>query len=180
MVNFLACPLVEGVNTFPSFQMTFTRLNICAYLGGKMSPMTHLYFDPALYPPPPPGETLNLNQHEHWLNLKRDLMVASHKEGNPICSNSYTRDKTSRTFFCSCFWSVDTASSTSPQKYCSTSLVANFKNARKHGQSMPRRRHTRVGEEPCPFFFTVTWDTHCFYVVLSKCSGNPEHARHFK
>ena len=90
VVNFLACPLVEGVNTFPSFQMPFTRLNICAYLGGKMSPMTHLYFDPAMYPPPPPGETLNLNKYEPWLNLKRDLMVASHEEGSPICSNGYT------------------------------------------------------------------------------------------
>ena len=45
---------------------------------------------------------------------------------------------------------------------------------------MPRRRHTRVGEEPCSFRFTVTWDTHGFYVVLIKYSGNPEHARHFK
>ena len=60
LVNFLACPFVKGVDTFPSFQMTFTLLNICAYLEGKMPPVTHLYFDPALYPPPPPGATLDL------------------------------------------------------------------------------------------------------------------------
>ena len=86
VINFLACPLVKGVDTFPTFQMTFTLLNICAYLGGKMSPVTHLYFDPALYPPPPRRATLDLNKYEPWLNLKRDLIVAAHEEGNPIPS----------------------------------------------------------------------------------------------
>ena len=111
-----------------------------------MSSVTHLYFDPAMYPPPPPGATLDLNKYEPWLNLKRDLMVAAHKEGNPVCSNGYTQDKIMHTFLCSSFW-LDGTDSSSSQKYRSTLLVANFKNACKHGKSMPRRRHTRVGEE---------------------------------
>ena len=74
-----------------------------------MSPVTHSYFDPALYPPPSSEATHYLNKYQPWWNLKRDLMVAAHEEGNPICSNGYTRDKSMRTFLCSCFgWTTRT------------------------------------------------------------------------
>ena len=103
VLNFLVCPFSTGVDTFPSFEMTFTQLNICSYLGSNTSPATHLYFDPSLYPPPPQEASFTLNKYQPWLNLKRDLMVAAHVEGNPICSNGYTRDKTMRLPSAGCY-----------------------------------------------------------------------------
>ena len=62
------------------------RIDICDYLEAGKYPTERLYFSPATYPPPQNDEGMQCaernNKCEGWLNLKRDLQVASLDEGN--------------------------------------------------------------------------------------------------
>ena len=62
------------------------EINICDYLEAGKYPTERLYFSPATYPPPQNDEEMQCaernNKCEGWLNLKRDLQVASLEEGN--------------------------------------------------------------------------------------------------
>ena len=182
VIKFHVCPLSDHVMSIEHLRSpdAFTQLDICKYLNGKQAPVSHLYFDPVKYPPPPLDTSLDLKKCESWLFLKRDLMNSAHESGNPIYSNGYNNTcKSKRKFKCSCSRPRSTVDF-DPGLYRSTTLVANFKNSRKDGLSMARRRNVRESFGRCPFSFTVTWDAHGFYVLLKKCAGNPQHCHHFK
>ena len=62
------------------------NIDICDYLEAGKYPTERLYFSPATYPPPQNDEEMQCaernNKCEGWLNIKRDLQVASLDEGN--------------------------------------------------------------------------------------------------
>ena len=156
----------------------FSEIDLCRFLDGKQPVVSRLYFNPAAYPPPPENASCNLVDYVPWKSLKRDLMRAAHASGSPVCTsgrNSRT-DKTCR-FRCSCFRNqrapVDSSSC-----FRQTSLIANHKNKRPQGRSLPRRTNGRSTQGTCMFRFVVKWDQYGFYVNLWRCSGNPEHSYH--
>jgi hypothetical protein len=73
-----------------SYGSTFSKRDICNYLGGQMYPATRLAFCPNTYMPPSSNDEMTRNHSESsngWTDLQRDLSTAAHDAGNPILSN---------------------------------------------------------------------------------------------
>jgi hypothetical protein len=95
--------------TFP-IGNTFSRIDICNYLGGQIYPAARLAFCPSTYKPPISNDEINSKYAEScngWTDLRRDLSIAAHDADNPTVPNgsqqSIGRETNSRVFRCGTF-----------------------------------------------------------------------------
>jgi hypothetical protein len=73
-----------------SYGSTFSKIDICDYLGGQMNPAVRLVCCPNTYKPPSSNNEMTRNNSDScngWKDSQRDLSIAAHDAGNPIISN---------------------------------------------------------------------------------------------
>ena len=178
-IFFRLCPFYSrSGNPTPDLSPSrFSHHDICSFLDNTLL-MTHLYFDPFTYPPPPVDTTRSILEYAPFILLRCDLMRAAHTSGSPIRTNGRrSAEGHSCRFRCSCFRPQSTISH-DPANHRRTSLVADHANSRRDGKSLPRRRSVRSRDGTCKFGFSVKWDAHGFYITLKYSCGNSEHTQH--
>jgi hypothetical protein len=86
------------------------KINICDYIGGQVFGAKRLYFSPMKYPPPTAKvEMLSVNAQlcMGWTKLCQELMVAAHKNGNPVVCNGSQKSKSdNRGFRCGMLYRI--------------------------------------------------------------------------
>ena len=149
------------------------EVDICTYLAANKYPTEILYFSPSKYPPP--HQEADMLSEEGgplsgWIDLKRDLEVASIDAGHTIISNG---GRNHRRFVCGCLSRPARKSNamevTDENPYRHVTLINNRKNNRSDGKKGPKKIKTKALQNQkslCGFYFVVEWDEYGFYVKL--------------
>ena len=162
------------------------EVDICSYLDSAKYPTERLYFSPSKYIPPSDDSHMSSNEggfFRGWIDLKRDLEIASIAAGHAIISNG--GKKSNRRFVCGCMSRPARRSYamkvTPDNPYREVSLVNNRQNNRPDGMNGPKKVKTKASQDQtqlCHFYFVIEWDSHGFYVKLNKRSGCCTHTFH--
>jgi len=180
--------VVKDMKSFTEtiFHAPPVEVDICTYLAAKKYPTERLYFSPSKYTPPKHVTDMSSEEggfFRGWIDLKRDLEIASLQAGHTIISNGGSRSY--RRFVCGCIHRParrSYAMEVTPENpYREVSLVNNRKNNRPDGLNGPKKVKTKASPDQthlCPFYFVVEWDLYGFYVKLKRRSGCSTHSFH--
>ena len=180
--------VVEDMKSFTEsiFHSPPEEVDICSYLSAQKYPTERLYFSPSKYIPPQHEGAMSSKEGgfvRGWIDLKRDLEIASIEAGHTIISNGGKPGN--RRLVCGCMSRPARRSYamevTQENPYREVSLINNRKNNRPDGIKGPRKSKTKASQDQtklCQFYFVIEWDMHGFYVKLKKRSGCSTHSFH--
>ena len=146
--------VVKDMKSFTAsiFHSLLQEVDICTYLSAQKYPTERLYFSPSKYIPPKHDADMSSEEGgfvRGWIDLKRDLEIASIEAGHTIKSNGGRRSN--RRFVCGCMSRParrSYAMEVTPENpYREVLLVNNRKNNRPDGMNGPKKVKTKASQD---------------------------------